>query len=551
MAGGFLTSLDKRFEIMFILLVILGSLMLCAALPVYFRGDDALMLDWVSSYPSVLDNFRPDRVIPDMNEYRPFRNAAFWLLFRFFRLDPFPYQLLIVLTYGFSLFFYFKTAEVMADRRTAYLALLIYIAAFHFLGYIIFYFSDIHFVLELFFIHLSLFLLIRAITGGRILLPGVICFIFALLSKDPSALVVPAVIVGFVFSRRKELDPPGMRKGWTAAAAVTVIGLAFLVFSPVSISRPGLLKAGDPGAMVRFFYLRWNYYARTLAVNPGYVIVPAAVFQGLMALSRRKKSRGSVFACAAIAVLAAIAARTFPPAALAMMVLFALAGLLRTGTHIPATLWFLVPLAGLMVIPNMTRTYLTEASYGMALVTAMMLSGVLGFISIPRLKRGRIVLAASAVVVIIAAILLPVLLRKVIEPLKTVQSARQSFRSCIEYTFENLDHPGNRLVVLNAEDLGDEDFRSHKYWSNDMKASRMQTMDTVEVGKFIRLVGAEHLEVTNMAALDRTHAEGNTYLMAMNEREKKLIVSSGHRVEIEHNCGAGRSSSCIFRLMEE
>ncbi len=552
MKQGFVSQANRHFEVIFTTFILLVVLSLVAFFPVYFRGDDATLLEWVHSHPNVFDAFHLKKGILGQ-EYRPLRNAIWWLPYQLFGLNPLPYQALITALYGFSLLFFFKTVEAMRDRATAFLALLVYIGAYHFLGYIIFWFSDFVFVLELFFIHLALYLLVGAIRRGSFSAWGFVFFSAALLTKEPSGLIIPVVLIGYLLSTYKELNPRRRYRIIGAVAALTVVSTLYLILTPTVRSRQGMLAAGTIASMLEFFWERWSFYARVLVRSPGYVIMIAAGFSALTAVLPSGYRRLQTLLCLALACLIALALRPFPTVAFTAFFLLSIVGLRQRGLHVPATFWFLVPVSGLMTLSYMTRTYLTEASYGMALLVALMLRRIIDITPVEALRaRRKMILGIVIAVIVLAGAVASSRVRAVVEQLRTVSAVRQGFRSCIEYTMGNLDVPGNRLAVIDKGDLEPEIQAALRTWSNEEKTQRMQTMDKKEIEKFIRLMGSKNLSVISLAEIrDQSRVRGKTYLLAMNQYERDLLVGTGLQIELAHKFEGYNSSSYVFRLIDE
>ena len=181
------THLINNFVVYLSLFIILFSFIITFYFPVYFRADDVLYLNWAKKYTNPFLVFNPPEEIFKL-WYRPILLLLWWCLYHLFELNSTYYQIVVFLFYGFSFVFFYKFVENAFSKNVALLSLIAYFLVFYFLGYIIFWFSDLTFILQLFFMNLSLYLFVVTINGKSFLIWGFLIYICAFLSKEPRSL---------------------------------------------------------------------------------------------------------------------------------------------------------------------------------------------------------------------------------------------------------------------------------------------------------------------------------------------------------------------------
>ena len=177
------------------------SLLIPLLFPVYFRDDDVYYIYWARTH-GFLDSFDPGKAAL-FGMFRPVQNIVWWLLFHGAGLNPYPYQVVLTFTYLVGVVCFIGFAATALSKPVAWLTSVAYLIAFHFLTYIIFWFSDFTYTLELMLAHAALWCLattVNSFSWPRVS-AGLGLFTGAVLAKEPAAIMVPAGFAYLVFLR--------------------------------------------------------------------------------------------------------------------------------------------------------------------------------------------------------------------------------------------------------------------------------------------------------------------------------------------------------------
>ncbi len=529
-------------------LAALAGAILTWRFPVYFRGDDATYLAWAAEHANPLAAFSPSAAVL-FGSYRPVQNLVWWALYRLFGLHPLPYQFFCTALFLFSFVAYFRLIEIMHSRRVAVAAIVAYGVAFSFLGYVVFWFSDLTFILEVLFLNLALAWLLRGcLDGGRALVVGGLFFVLAALAKEPSALIVPAVLWAYLWTRAKALGPAQVRRTLIVAAVLLAAGLLWVLVNPYVRQRQLWNPALDQSTYLLYARLRWEFYAKFIARGGGTLAVFATLYLALFnaLLKSRFGYARSLAASILLAAFAAVVLRDAPPVALNLTMISLVIFAVWRHAALPGAVWFAVPLLGLVNVGYFARTYLIEASFGLALVSGIALAEWWSLLrvaaaSLPR--RGSQIAGgvAIAMAVLLAVASAPKIAGR-LQTLQMVSDTRQSLREATDFVLQNLDQPGAALVVVDYADLG-LDYVAHVLDLPDWeKAARQKTMTGEEYARFLRMAGATNITVRDFTWLKQNLETPFTYVLAMNQAEYEFARTQPLRLltwrEMRHGSAA-------------
>jgi hypothetical protein len=533
--------------------VVVLSALIVWRYPVYFRADDAYYLEWAAAHYSPLSAFNPAEA-ELFSTVRPLQNLAWWGLYRLCGLNPWPYQLVLTLLFGFSFVFFYRLVRVAFSRPVALFSLLAYGGVFYYLTYVVFWFSDLTFALEILLLNLSLLLLVRAASGkGRYFIFGILAWLGAVLAKEPSALIVPLVLAGYLLVQWRRGDLPRFRRSAFIAGAMLGAGLLWVMFNPYVHGRQTL--AGAPGVESSFAYAaaRWRFYAGYLGGRAGVLLWAATFYLALRRLLPLSRLGGLWKFCLPLVGGAALALVLRPAPAVALAVLLAafVPLLLRRDPAVPGIVWFGVPLLGLMTVSFVVRTYLLEASFGAALIMGVALAEWgerlrwRRWALPPSVKAAAAALAAGATV--LAAVFFAPRAAGKLGVLRVVSDTRQNFREVVEYLRENSDERSVNLVVVDYEDMGLSYDRDILPLADGPKAHRQKTMTGDELQRFLRVAGRENIRVRNCGWLRENPRAENVLVFIMNGSERKFLADTTFALQPVRFAERGSEGAWLMR----
>lgn len=502
------------------------ALFITLRFPVYFHWDDVNYLRWAQTHPNPLDAFRPSGST-FFGTFRPALLLTWWALYRLFGLQAFGYQLVLTLLYASTFVLFVSLVRRLFNARAAGFALLGYLAVFFPLGYLIFWFSDLTFVQELFWMNLGLLLLVRAFQEpGRAYLWGVPCSVLAFLSKEPSVLVVTSCLALLAWSRWGELGPVARRRAAWLLPLVAFLGGAWILLSPGVQSREGISGISSMGEAARFIQARWNYYAGHLMAHAGALLWMGVFFLcgHSLLLRRRRPDPRLALLLAAVSVAAALFLRGHPgPALWALLAASLLSAIGRRETAI-GTAWGFLPLFALLSIAFYIRTYLAEATFGFAILLGLAGDAFLGSFRLAR-RRGtiRLVQVGGAAAAIAAVILFSGLVREKISALQIISDNRMNFRDVTEYLRRSPPGPDAQVAVVTYRDM-DLSYRyGVQHMADEEKGGLQKTMEPFDLPIWFRILGFGEVHVFPTLKDYLQEGTGSCYVWVMNNHEKRYL----------------------------
>lgn len=543
-----------RFEALYLSLLLVGAtLVVVSQFPIYFRADDIIYIEWAHNHSTPLAAF--EELI--LGTYRPVLIGTWWFLYRLFALNPMPYQAFVLLAYGSSLIFYFKLVETVFSRRVAVFSLAAYSAVFFYLGYIVFWFSDLTYIVELFFMNLSLYLLIRAIKGEGSLFWGALSYVFATLSKEPAIIIVPAVAAFYLLSEWGALPVRRRKQSAGVIGGLLVLGLTWGLSHPTLQHRQGIDSSLGISGMITFLSQRWSFYSDYLVSELGILIWISAFYLALRYLLGRvnRSATKSFYVPLTLSILTSLVVRPFPDAALLLLVVAFIPVIAKRARESVAIVWFTVPLLGVMTISYMVRTYLVEASFGIAILMGAALDDILSNIvvewrRIPS-KSLKNLLAISSVIGVLGfgAVGFAPRVRPKLDALYVVSASRQNLEAMVEYVGANLNDPGTHLVVIDYEDMGLSHVDDILPLSDLEKAHRQKTMDSGEIQRLLRVVDRQNVLVHNLGWAYENCDVDQCFLLAMNNYERAFVDGTDLRKVVVYRVERSGEGAWIYRLV--
>lgn len=531
------------------------SFLLPLAFPVYFRDDDVAYLHWARTH-GFLDSFDPGKATL-FGMFRPVQNLVWWLLYHAAGLDPYPYQVVITLTYLVAFGCFVGFAGSAFSRSVSLMTAIAYLAGFHFLMYIIFWFSDLTYTLEIMLAHAALWCLAAAANpfSWPRLTAGLALFLGAVLAKEPAAIMVPFGFVFLVSLRWSSLGRGDRIRLAAAAIILLAAGASWILLTPSLRSRQGIPADSLAVAWRTFIQPRWDYYAQSFAAPPSLLIVAAPVFlviQRLIRSFRLSASLRTAMALAAASILTLLL-KANPAILLAVLVGASLALVfLRHPAGLGAVM-AIPALLGIMTIGYMVRTYLVEASFGLALACgvalhecrmAFPLDSV--FRHTARRVKWAAIVAAGGTAALAMLVLLPSLSEK-LAALRLLSANRQTLAMSVEY-FSNArgEVPGT-LLVIDYQDMGLVYERDILPMRDLEKAARQKTMSSSSLHGFLHPITG--IAVRNLAWW-KTNETGTVpaMILTMNPSEEEFLAGLPGKATRLREWRSGKARAGLYRL---
>ncbi len=538
--------------------LILASLFITFTFPVYFRTDDATYLNWAKTYAispwSALD---PTKAVMS-GHFRPVHTLTWWVLYTLFGSNPFPYQLFTTLLYGLSFICFFILVEHLFSRRIAFFSAGAYLVIFLSLSYIVFWFSDINYLLGLFFINLSIYLLVKGIKHGNWLPWGISGYILGSFSRELDVIIVPSVIVVFVASQWHRLSASERKRGIFAVAVLAILALSDFLLNPFLRSGQGLpFSAVLSSEGLQYILHRWNFYSGQISSGTGFLIWVSALnlclykFTSTLIRQRRFMLFTAIQAVLCIAAVAGL--RASPAIALIALVVFlASLVLLNSTPEVIVAGWIIPPLFAIMAPLYLVRTYLTEASFGMVIVVGIatntliqQCSTILSQLSVRRKTIGGIAIAVICVAVFASGAFK---LSTSMRALQSVSDNRQTFRNVVEYIQSNLTKPDQQVIIIDYSDMGLNYQEDVMPVSDVDKAQIQKTMESRDFRIFTRVLGYNNIGVNSWTNRDRSSTITRPIVFIMNTQEKAFLESQNLSMRKVFETSVGQQVAWLYAL---
>jgi hypothetical protein len=527
-------------------------------LPVYFRGDDSTYLRWAQSH-SLAEVFQPSQAVL-FGVFRPMQNLTWWLLYRAFGLNPYAYQLLLASLFVGSMYFFYQIIRREGVVFPGILAVAAFFVPFHFLLYFLFWYSDLTFGIELFFVTGSVFFLAGGLNGDyQKFIWGAIFAVIAFFSKEPSLIIIPSFVACYLIGHWRDVKLSNRVK-WTMLLSAPLVPVIFLkLFSYASDRAANILSLNLPD-MLNYLRMRYEFYgARLMGFPAGIMLLSCAmgvVFSKAVRLWARPEKTSRRMELGAI-LLALVAAGVVYRQPAISHTIFLASIMLAALLYLPisyAVAWFVLPFSLLLTVDFITQTYLLEAVYGLAIFLAFALSKLLATAvsCFPRKisetavgkKSALASLAAGAIVISLLAMPRAKALHEELQLFKTV---RHNFRDMVQYVAAHCES-GAEIYLIDYELMGlrDIDFYTK---SNHEKIRLMKTMWGGELATFLNVLGRNDLHVKMLSERDQNGAQKNAeYILAYNRIEDGYVIDTRMSVREVFKIDREHESAVVYKI---
>lgn len=532
-----MSALYRYKHIMAGAMILAIGMVLPVVFPVYFRNDDVHYIEWARAH-RFQDCFSVSQGVL-FGMFRPVQNLTWWVLFRCAGLNPYPYQVAVTITYLGALICYFGFVSAAISKPVAWATTGTYLVVFHFLTYIIFWFSDLTYSLELLLSHAALWCLAATVRrySQRKLCAGLVLTFAAVMAKEPAAIIIPFTFSYLVFLN---WNTCGIKQ--RVALAVSSISLVaaaalWILLNPSIHSRQGLSGGLLDSAWHSFITTRWEFYSSSIPKPSLLILVASALF---LLTNKLATPIHSLRRRAVISLVIALGMSCFlqqmPSAALASLI--AVTTLLLLFRH-PAGIGIVsaIPaVLGLLTINYTVRTYLVEASFGFALMSGVALHEGFRAFQQPHLPTpsGRLnlkVLAPAACICLVAFCWTAPSVMAKFEALRLLSANRQTMAMSVKQLVNSQTKLSGPLLVVDYEDMGLTYERDILPLDDKTKAARQKTMTSDSLNSFLQPVSgitAHNLSWWNTNSPSPSVA----VVLTMNPFEEDFLQSLPFRITV-------------------
>jgi hypothetical protein len=353
-------------------LVVLGFIALWALMvyryPVYFQRDDARSLAWVQTH-SFTDCFKTSSEGPRSHDgrYRPLPYLAFKVMYGVFGFGSHGWHFTLGLFYILGMVFLFKLVSCLSDRATSYIAVFLWLGAFQFLLTLLFWFSDVGFVLEMAIALPGLYLVVVGLRRSTFkLLIGAALLILSFFDKEPMLIIAPFAVATYILTQGSARLGLSRSRSILYAAIALLSSPVFLAFFPYALQTPGNTGIVQAGSTVT----RLMFYSKQLSSGVTGILLLTPAFYYILRLAQGKRGPSRFAITLVVSVIAALAISKGQLYPLGPLVLFG-AGLLAARQHYLFLPWAFLPFLALLKFPGMFRTYLYELSFALTALAAL------------------------------------------------------------------------------------------------------------------------------------------------------------------------------------
>ncbi|HYM20799.1 MAG TPA: hypothetical protein VEW28_07340 [Candidatus Kapabacteria bacterium] len=302
-------SFFRRKNIPDILLTVAAVVALIVILTRYgmpFRMDDVLYMQWADHH-SLLDALSPNSGEIFLS-FRPVIAIVFWLLTHIVGTEHYwVWHFVLVGSFFAAIAFTGLTARFISEKKSALeISAIWYWLAFLPILNILFWFSDMTYALEMMFCAMAWYYGLRAIEEPKLSTWVIanLVGILAVLTKEPSVLLIHGVWIGAIFLRWKKFKR-GIKKltkngriTWTTTYVIFIlISVNQFFLSNAASTRFFHFTAVPHDEMMFFLKDRIRYYTETLCQFPFLLYMLAAVFGIITANTAKLPKRRLVYCC--------------------------------------------------------------------------------------------------------------------------------------------------------------------------------------------------------------------------------------------------------------
>jgi hypothetical protein len=332
-------------------------------------------------------------------------------------------------------------------------------------------------------------------------------------------------------------------------------GVAWILSNPALQSRQGVALSQGVAPVVAFIKPRWCFYAAALTAFPTLIVWVAAlflVFQRWLSRVECRAARSHLYALG-LAIGGALLLQTSPALALAVLMLASVWLILSRGAAGVGAIWAVPVILGIMTLDYIVRTYLVEASFGMALICGAAVTPMSGIFVTPRtpfltVARRRWLALLLAIIALGVALCLWPLWSGKIRALQTLSANRQNFAHAITYLIRHPPPAAVPLLVVDYEDLGQVYERDILPLGDEAKAQIQKTMSSESLRAF--LAGTE-VCVYNVAWWQNHSQVKEAYLLTMNAREEDYLMGMPLQWQPLREWTRGKARAAVYRVRRD
>jgi hypothetical protein len=543
------THLTDHFTLYLSLAIILLTFIVSTQFPVYYRQGDTEQLEPIIDVRNPLTFFNPGNLI--IGHFRPVVYLTEWTFFHLFGLNPFPHYAFNLLLYGFSFVVFFKLVELVFLKRVAIYSLASYFAVFFWIAYVPFSIGFVTYILEIFFLSLSLYFLISAIKGRHSFIWGILFSLCASLSKESSLIIVPAALSFYLLTEWSDLPPETRKKSLALLGLLWAFGFAGVMISPFGFTSEGVHEK------IAFIHKRWSFYSGHLLSNFGILIWFSVFYLSFRSifLFRNDNTDKSFYIPLIAAISISLILRPFHDAALLFLFIAFIPLVLKRHKVSFAFIWFAISLLGFIKIPFMSRTYLTDASLGIAIVMGVAVSDIMSNLNVLRLRLPpriiRVILPASLAVLCLGIFSFTLKIKDKIDVLYVVSANRVNYKNMMDFISANLKEDDTSILVVDYEDMGINYFDDIHHL-DDLNKARLQKV--MKLGSYIerwlRLLGKNNIRIYNLEWFYNNHDIDKSFLMAMNNHEINFVEGLNLTKEIVYESEKDGERAIMFYVQK-
>lgn len=483
--------------------LVLISLCISIAFPMFFRTDDAQLLYWAAHH-NLSDLFDSQIINALIGRFLPF-TFGFWIVeYRLFGLNPFGYQVVSTTIFLLDFYLLYHLCKKYFDRSSGVVTLAVYAALFYNHFQMIFWFADICFSLHLMFALLSIMFYIKSKEKIYFIVISYLFALLGILTKEPSIII----ITSFVFADFLVHVPKNdyLKKLWILLPYICIV-IWFIFISPVLETR--FKQSADLTTFLYNLDYRYRFYFDFLLLGTK-KFIPLLLSISFAVLIKKPMW------VKLLVILIAIPCYYFPY--YYIIFLFSISGLFVIWQNklLPFFIWMSLTSLTLPFMSFITPTYLFEFSFGFSVILGyvvnIQLIKKINFRVYAARKGGFIVLIVFLLLGV-AVIVKPVISQ--VEALRLVVETRRNLAEGIDYIEKNKDKVKYVVVPDQESNESFEDKAKNSIRSNTDKAKTIKTMDWTEVKQYFSLLKLDQIQVLPYSNYVKSPVVGSTVVFLL------------------------------------
>ena len=463
--------------------IIVLAVIITSIFPIFFRTDDVTPLYWCAHH-SFKDIFNV-QLLSLWGFYRPVGLLFFIINYKLFGLNPIGYQFACTSIFFIDLYLMYIVSKVYFNKKSAITTLIVYIALFYNHFQMIFWFSDIVFIMHMMFTLLAILFYIKSKANIYFIIGS---FLFALLgtfTKEPSIVIVIAFVIGDYLSDLTRKDY--LKKAWILTTFIGIF-IFLLLTSPVIGTR--FNNSPDHAIFLSNLDYRYRYYFDCL-LSGTKLIIPL-VLSLTLAVSIKKS-----WYLKLLVLTLCIPCYYYP-----YYYLFLLFGITGYFTNqykklLPLFFWMLGTSLTLPFMEFITPSYLFEFSFGFSLFIGYVINSQLieKFFIHFRINHNKLFKISLIGITVISAPIASKLIISQINALNLVVETRKNFSKGIDYIHNNKNNLDYIVIPDQEKSQSYEEKSKIAIRSNEDKAKFLKTMNAYELKTYLTLINCGDLNI--------------------------------------------------------